>query len=300
MDAVKDVPLAKIDLLLLGIYQFYEKSSLNRSMLKQAHEICQLPFLSLEHTQKSYKAIVLHMQQTQNPNDTAYHKDLSRKAKKYLILLTSADVIKYIHLLLDILSCLRCLSEQFQHRQTNCLSTVDLLNKYLTSPGPSQRKILGGDTTIFQGEKLSYRYSTFTDARHDMLTSLNTKYSGNEGFGDTTVGALAQSLEKTLREAEVDPIKLEDEWAVLKCYLYKMNWHSSLTDDHLTDLLVVQLQSECISNFNPEQAINRFLTNGTRRVDGYNHTDGCNTEEVLDDIKELDKEHMQKLIDQIR
>ncbi|KAG7165608.1 UBX domain-containing protein 1-like [Homarus americanus] len=78
-DAMKGVPLAKrVDLLLLGIYLFYEKCSLNRSLLKQAHEICQLPFFiptrlgdtrwlprmlqALEHLQKSYKAIVLHMQ----------------------------------------------------------------------------------------------------------------------------------------------------------------------------------------------------------------------------------------------
>ncbi|KAG7159027.1 hypothetical protein Hamer_G006440 [Homarus americanus] len=131
------------------------------------------------------------------------------------------------------------------------------------------------------------------------------EYTGNEGFGDTAVGALAQSFEKTLREAELDSTKLEDEWAVLKCNLYKMSkispvsqlswqqinesyremcgsflhlddlllsiptssagaecgfsqvkliktdWRSCLTDDHLTDLLMVLLQSECVGNFNP-------------------------------------------------
>ncbi|KAG7164390.1 hypothetical protein Hamer_G003580 [Homarus americanus] len=45
-DAVKDLPLAKkVDLLLLGIYLIYENSYLNRSMVKRACEICQLPFL---------------------------------------------------------------------------------------------------------------------------------------------------------------------------------------------------------------------------------------------------------------
>ncbi|KAG7155832.1 hypothetical protein Hamer_G019238 [Homarus americanus] len=115
------------------------------------------------------------------------------------------------------------------------------------------------------------------------------KYTGNEGFGDTAVGALAQSLEKTLWEAEVDPTKLED------VKLIKTDWRSRLTDDHLTNLL-----SECASNFNPKQAINRFLTTGACRVDGYNYTDGCSTKEVLDDIEELDEEHIQKLIDQIQ
>ncbi|KAG7174194.1 hypothetical protein Hamer_G003097 [Homarus americanus] len=71
--------------------------------------------------------------------------------------------------------------------------------------------------------------------------------------------------------------------------LIKTDWCNRLTDDHLTNLQVVQLQSECVSNFNPEQAINRFLTTGA-----------CRVEEVLDDIKELDEEHIQKLIDQIQ
>ncbi|KAG7157352.1 hypothetical protein Hamer_G005770 [Homarus americanus] len=222
-------------------------------------------------------------------------------------------------------------------------ASVDLLTKYLTSPGPSLRKILEGDTTIFQGQKPSDRNSAFMAARHDLLTPLFTslkkrfidmvsavlhiswildlklwpaEYTGNEGFGDTTVGALAQSLEKTLSEAEVDPTKLETEWAVLKCYLYKVSkispvsklsweqinesyrekcgsflyfvdlllsipissadaerglsqvklikidWRSRLTDDHLTDLLVVQLQSDIVSNFNPDEVVNRFLTTG--------------------------------------
>lgn len=98
--------------------------------------------------------------------------------------------------------------------------------------------MLEGDITIFQGKKLSDRNSTFVAARHDMLTSLITtlkkrfidmtskvlqnawipnfklwppEYTGNEGFGDSVVEALAVSLETTLREAEVDPSKLEDE-----------------------------------------------------------------------------------------
>ncbi|KAG7159190.1 hypothetical protein Hamer_G016579 [Homarus americanus] len=73
-----------------------------RSMLKHAHDICQVPFLvptrvggtrwlwhmlqALEHLLKSYKAVVLHMQQIQNPDDPVYHKDSSRKAKNYLLL----------------------------------------------------------------------------------------------------------------------------------------------------------------------------------------------------------------------
>ncbi|KAG7157173.1 hypothetical protein Hamer_G010015 [Homarus americanus] len=101
---------------------FYEKSSLNRSMLKRAHDIWRVPFLvptrvggtwwlphmlqALEHLPKSYKAIVLHMQQIQNPDDPAYHKDSSRKAKNYLLLLTSADIVQYLHILLDVVQCL--------------------------------------------------------------------------------------------------------------------------------------------------------------------------------------------------
>ncbi|KAG7158374.1 putative hAT family C-terminal dimerization region-containing protein 21 [Homarus americanus] len=124
------------------------------------------------------------------------------------------------------------------------------------------------------------------------------EYSGNEDFRDSAVQALVQALEKTLMEAEVNPTLVEDEWAVLKSYIYKSktslvsrlswqqinqsygercasflhlvdlllsipassadaergfsqvkliktDWRSRLTDDHLTDLMVVQLQTEC-------------------------------------------------------
>ncbi|KAG7174509.1 Zinc finger protein 862-like 9 [Homarus americanus] len=312
-DAVKDVPLAKkVDLLLLGIYLFYEKSSLNRSMLKRAHDICQVPFLvptrvggtrwlphmlqALEHLLKSYKAIVLHMQQIQNPDDPTYHKDSSRKAQNFLLLLTSADIVQYLHLLLDVVLCLGGLSELFQHGQTNISAivneiqtAVDVLNKYLAWPGPSLRRIMEGDTTMFQGEKLSGRSNTFKTATRDMLTSLISslnkrfidiaKYSGNEDFGDSAVQALAQALEKTLMEAEVNPTLVEDEWTVLKSYIYKTSsadaergfsqvkliktdWRSRLTDDHLTDHMVAQLHTESVGNLNPDKAIARFLTTG--------------------------------------
>ncbi|KAG7164193.1 hypothetical protein Hamer_G014330, partial [Homarus americanus] len=223
-DAVKDVPLAKkADLLLLGIYLFYEKSSLNRSILKRAHNICQVPFLV------PTRAIVLHVQQIQNPDDPAYHKDSSRKAKNYLLFLTSADIVQYLHLLQDV--------------------------------------------------KRRGRSNTFKTARRDMLTSLISslnkrfidmaKYSGNEDFGDSAVQALAQALEKTLMEAEVNPTLVEDEWTELKSYIYKTtsadaehgfspvklietDWRSRLTDDHLTDLMVVQLQTVLASSLRTE------------------------------------------------
>ncbi|KAG7177180.1 Zinc finger protein 862-like 1, partial [Homarus americanus] len=319
-DAVKDVPLAKkVDLLLLGIYLFYEKSSLNRSMLKRAHDICQVPFLvptrvsgtrwlphmlqALEHSLKSYRAIVLHMQQIQNPDDPACHKASSRKAKNYLLLLTSADIVQYLHLLLDVVQCLGGLSRAVPAGQTNISAivnqiqtAVDVLNKNLTWPGPSLRRIMEGDITMFQGEKLSGRSNTFKTARRDMLTSLISslnkrfidmastilqnawilnfklwpaEYSGNEDFGDSAAQALAHALEKTLMEAEVNPTLIEDEWTVLKSYIYKISsadaergfsqvkliktdWRSRLTDDHLTDLMVVQSQSESVGNFNPD------------------------------------------------
>ncbi|KAG7172013.1 hypothetical protein Hamer_G000985 [Homarus americanus] len=201
--------------------------------------------------------------------------------------------------------------------------------------GPSLRRIMEGDTTMFQGEKLSGRSNTFKTARRGMLTSLisslnkrfidmastilqnawilNFKlwpadYNRNEDFGDSTVQALAQALEKTLMEAEVNPTLVEDEWTVLRSYIYKTSsadaergfsqvklvktdWRSRLTDDHLTNLMVVQLQTVCVGNFNPDKAIARFLTTGARHVGGYTHTAGCSTVEDLDDNNELNEEH---------
>ncbi|KAG7176841.1 hypothetical protein Hamer_G000027 [Homarus americanus] len=84
------------------------------------------------------------MQQIQNPDDPAYHKDSSRKAKNYLLLLTSADIVRYLHLLLDVVRCLGGLSELFQHGQTNIpaivneiQTAVDVLNKYLIGQDPA-------------------------------------------------------------------------------------------------------------------------------------------------------------------
>ncbi|KAG7171355.1 Procollagen-lysine,2-oxoglutarate 5-dioxygenase-like, partial [Homarus americanus] len=257
---------SKVDLLLLGIYLFYEKNSLNRSMLKHAHDICQVPFLvptrvggtrwfrhmlqALEHLLKCYKIIVLHMQQTQNLDDPVYHKDSSRKAKNYLLLLTSANIVQYLHLLLDVVGCLGGLSELFQHGQTNISAILYVLNKYLTWPGPSLRRIMEGDMTMFQGEKPSCRSNTFKTARHDMPTSLIS--SLNKRFID---------LDSTILQN--DQVKL----------------------------MVVQSQTESVGNFNPDKAIARFLTTGARRVDGYTHTAGCSTVEDLDDNNELNEEH---------
>ncbi|KAG7172978.1 Zinc finger protein 862-like 5, partial [Homarus americanus] len=286
-DAVKDVPLAK-------------KSSLDRSMLKRAHDKCQVPFLvptrvggtrwlphmlqALEHLLKSYKAIVLHMQQIQSPDDLAYHKDSSRKAKNYLLLLTSADIVQYLHLLLDVLS-----------GRSNTFKTArrDMLTSLISSL--SKRFIDMASTILQNAWILNFKLWP-------------AEYGGNEDFGDSAVQALAQALEKTLMEAEVNPTLVEDEWTVLKSYIYKsktsllvrLMLNVVLASDHLTDLMVVQLQTESVGNFNSDKAIARFITTGARHVDGYTHTAGCSTVEDLDDNNELNEEHVQEMLVQMQ
>ena len=375
-DGVKKSPLAqKMDLLLLGIYLFYNKSSLNRSMLKRAHEICQLTFLvpvrvggtrwlphvsrALDHLTKSYKAIVLHMKQIQNPDDPAFHKDSARKAKNYLDLLTSRDIVLYIHLLQDIVRCFGGLSELFQCRTTTIASiineieaAVDVLTKYLTSPGPSLRKIAGCD--VYQGEKLSVRgIPGFPSTRQKLLSSLvdslKTRFlntaspilkngwllnfnlwpadlKGHADFGDEAVQELITALDGTLNKANIDPTQVEEEWLKLKSYIYqrskmspvakltwkdinvahgnkctaflelvdlllsipassadaergfsqlklvKTDWRSKLTEEHLSDLLLVQMQSATVADFSPDKAIARFLSSGSRRLSGYSRS----------------------------
>ncbi|KAG7178205.1 Zinc finger protein 862-like 2, partial [Homarus americanus] len=294
--AYKDVQLAKkVDLLLLGIYLFYEKSSLNRSMLKHAHDICQVPFLV--PTRVGGTRWLLHMLQA------------------------------------------------LEH----------LLKR------PNLKKIMEGDTTLFQGEKLSGRSNTFKTARCDMMTSLNSslnkrfiemastilqnawilnlklwpaEYSGNKDFGDSAVQLLVQALEKTLMEAESKtPLVSRLSWQQInqpygeRCAsflhlvdlllsfpassadaergfsqvkLIKTDWRSRLTYDHLTDLMVVQLQTESVGIFNLYKSIARFLTTGARRVDGYTHTAGCSTVEDLDDNNELNEEHVQEMLVQMQ
>ncbi|KAG7153335.1 Zinc finger protein 862-like 6 [Homarus americanus] len=185
------------------------------------------------------------------------------------------------------------------------------------------------------------------------IVACRVLYSGNEDFGNSAVQALAHALEKTLKEAEVNPTLVEDEWTVLKSYIYKSktslvsrlswqqinqsdgercapflhlvdlllsipassadaergfsqvkliktDWCSRLTDAHLKDLMVVQLQTECVGNFNPDKAIARFQTTGARRVDGYTHSVGCSTVEDLDDNNELNEEHVQEMLVQMQ
>ncbi|KAG7171260.1 Midasin-like 4, partial [Homarus americanus] len=103
-------------------------------------------------------------------------------------------------------SALGGLSELFQHGQTNISAIVnelqtaaDVLNKYLTWPGPSLRRIMEGDTIMFEGEKLSGRSNTFKTARRDMLTSLIS--SLNKRFIDMAKGCLV-TLPSTERNLE--------------------------------------------------------------------------------------------------
>lgn len=96
-----------------------------------------------------------------------------------------------------------------------------------------------------------------------------SKLSGqqiNEAYSETC-GSLLHFIDLVL---SIPTGSIDGECSFSQVKLMKTGWSNCITDDHLTDL-VVQLVSECVSNFNPEQAINRFLTTAVHHVDEYNH-----------------------------
>ncbi|KAG7168245.1 hypothetical protein Hamer_G029624, partial [Homarus americanus] len=185
---------------------------------------------ALEYLLKSYKAIVLHMQQIQNL------RLRPEKPRTTCSLPNQCGAVPW-----------GASQELFQHGQTNISAIVneiqtaiDVLNKYLTWPGPSLRKDYGR-------KKLSGRSNTFKTARHDMLTSLifkskqrfiNIVLDSPEcmdfEFQIITVGMkisgialcwhVGQALENT-DGGEVNPTLVEDEWIVLKEVKFSRSRH---------------------------------------------------------------------------
>ena len=129
---------------------------------------------------------------------------------------------------------------------------------------------------------------------------------GQEDLGDEAVQEMITVLDSTLKEANLDPTQVEEEWLKLKSYIYqrskmspvaKLTWkdinlaHDSkcrafllLVDLLLSipassafsqlklvksDLLLVQLQSATVADFSPDKDIARFLSSASRRPSRY-------------------------------
>ncbi|XP_053398417.1 zinc finger protein 862-like [Mercenaria mercenaria] len=136
-DAMKQVPAKvhqKCEALLLNIYLFYKYSPLNRANLKVSFETLGEKMVIptrvggtrwLPHTRRALKhllmgktAIIQHLEQIQNPNDSSHRKESAAKAKNYLKLLKEDQVVVWLHFLMDVVSCLSKVSEVIQEKNS--------------------------------------------------------------------------------------------------------------------------------------------------------------------------------------
>ena len=80
--------------------------------------------------------------------------------------------------------------------------------------------------------------------------------------------------------------------------LVKTDWRSKLTDDHLTDLMTVQLEGEDLGVFDPKKAIALWYSEGSRsRRPEFSQSsqseiksDDSEWDDDLDDLVRIDKE----------
>ncbi|XP_069134264.1 zinc finger protein 862-like [Argopecten irradians] len=130
-DAVKESKMQqKCDALLLNLYLFYKYSPLNRANLRASFNSLGQTVLVptrvggtrwLPHTKRAlhnvltgYSGIVQHLEQLQSP--CSVKKEASAKARNFLKLLKDPKCIYWMHLSMDVVTCLSRVSEVIQHR----------------------------------------------------------------------------------------------------------------------------------------------------------------------------------------
>ncbi|XP_070547018.1 zinc finger protein 862-like [Ptychodera flava] len=251
-DACKEVPLyKKVDALMTNLYYFYRNSSLNRSNLIASFDaLGKKPLMPtrvsgtrwLPHTQRAvrnivdgYEAIVNHLQQLQNPQDLASKKESAAKAKNFLKVLLSRDAVYFVFFLWDVATCLSTLSLAFQDRMT----TVGEIHSELNCT----KAIL---------ESYKARFTTLADVTWAQVNNaLSEKCPNVLGLIDLILAIPASSAEA------------ERGFSLMKST--KTDWRSTLKDTSLSDLMMVQLMSPPISEFDPHEAINFWLNDKHRR-----------------------------------
>lgn len=73
---------------------------------------------ALSNLLTGYGPIVQHLEQIQNPNDSAHTKDSSAKGKNYLKMPTQADALHFLFYLWDVVSGTSKVSTTFQEEAT--------------------------------------------------------------------------------------------------------------------------------------------------------------------------------------
>ncbi|XP_070630870.1 sperm flagellar protein 2 isoform X3 [Bos indicus] len=258
----RNVPLYNlVKDLLHSMYCFYHDSPAHRSALLTAFEGLHLrPAMpsqvsgqrwlqglqtALQNFLKGYPAIVQQLHSAEESRSDSSHQ----KAKELLESLLQADVVKFVHFLLDVVNVLSILSHVSQNRNSSIAdifatleSTLEMLQIYQTRPGPKERGV--DSVTHFHGNCLGGK-GNISDVRNMVLTHLIKKLRGcfrdanqdvvkatmigsfklwpakiNQEFGEKEVAILIAHYEPVLEAAKVKIDQVDTEWSMLKLEIY--------------------------------------------------------------------------------
>ncbi|XP_061249732.1 sperm flagellar protein 2 isoform X2 [Bos javanicus] len=247
--------------LLHSMYCFYHDSPAHRSALLTAFKGLHLrPAMpsqvsgqrwlqglqaALQNFLKGYPAIVQQLHSAEESRSDSSHQ----KAKELLESLLQADVVKFVHFLLDVVNVLSILSHISQNRNSSIAdvfatleSTLEMLQIYQTRPGPKERGV--DSVTHFHGNCLGGK-GNISDVRNMVLTHLIKKLRGcfrdanqdvvkattigsfklwpakiNQEFGEKEVAILIAHYEPVLEAAKVKIDQVDTEWSMLKLEIY--------------------------------------------------------------------------------
>nr|XP_023481544.1 sperm flagellar protein 2 isoform X5 [Equus caballus] len=251
--------------LLYSLYHFYHNSPPHKISLITAFKDLRLrPVMpsqvggrrwlqglqaALQNFLKGYPAIVQQLnspmlQANERGSDTSH-----QKAKELLELLLQADIVKFIHFLVDVISVLSILSRVNQNRNSSIAdifatlqSTLEILRMYQTRPGPKERRV--DSVTHFHGKCLRGK-GNISDVRNTVLTHLIKRLRGcfrdagqdvvkatmigsfklwptkiNQELGEKEVSILIAHYEPVLEAANVKIDEVDTEWSMLKLEIY--------------------------------------------------------------------------------
>ncbi|KAK2492976.1 hypothetical protein MC885_017740, partial [Smutsia gigantea] len=247
--------------LLHSIYHFYHNSPLHKNSLITAFKGLHLqPVMpshiggrrwllglqaALQNFLKGYPAIVQQLHSADEGRSDTNHQ----KAKDLLEFLLQADIVKFIHFLVDVINILSILSRVNQNRNSSIAdifatleSTLEMLRIYQTRPGPKERRV--DSVTHFHGNCLGGK-GNISDVRNTVLTLLIKRLKScfkdasedvvkattigsfklwpakiNQEFGEKEVSILTAHYEPVLEAANVRIEEVDTEWSMLKLEIY--------------------------------------------------------------------------------
>ena len=191
-DVIKKVPLLeRLNVLLYGLFYFYHRSPLNRGTRWVGHV-----FNALMNVMQGCSGIVLHLQQLLGNVFDSVNKDQQAKAKAYLKMLQPKDMILVMHMMIDVLSLLKKVSNAFQDKDataadihTQLSSVCTVLKKYQKSDGPHLAKVNADNLSEFGGVQLHQQgRQSFQSTRHSVL--VNLQMAMERRFDDSKSGVL--------------------------------------------------------------------------------------------------------------